>query len=59
LNPGQRYIDYLNRFSATTIGPGPGGLQVRILLPTAAAPAVMFATPQNGAMLPSNTGTMA
>jgi uncharacterized protein (TIGR03437 family) len=51
LVPSEKYTDYANRFSVTTVSVSPASAQVRVLIPSLSAPTAMFVSPSNGAVL--------
>jgi hypothetical protein len=51
LLPGEKYTDYANRFSVTTISTSPASVQVRVLIPPINAPTLAFTNPTNGAVV--------
>ena len=51
LVPGEKYTDYANRFSVTTVSVSPAGAQVRVLIPSASSPTAMIISPSNGSVL--------
>jgi len=48
---GEKYIDYANRFSVTTVSASPAAVQVRILLPGVASPTLLFVAPAYSAIV--------
>jgi len=48
LSPGQTYVDYANRFSATTLTTTPAGAQLLILVPGPDSPTLAFDSPTDG-----------
>jgi hypothetical protein len=48
LLPGEGYVDYLNRFSLTTLSVSPQSAQVQVLFPVAGSPILAFLSPANG-----------
>ena len=51
LVPGEKYTDYANRFSVTTVSTSPAALQVRVLIPSLSAPTAMLISPSNGSVV--------
>jgi len=51
LSPGEKYVDYANRFSVTTLSTTPAAVTVRILLPGLTTPTLLFVTPANDAVV--------
>ncbi len=51
LYPGEKYTDYANRFSVTTVSVSPAALQVRVLIPSLSSPTAMLISPPNGAVV--------
>jgi uncharacterized protein (TIGR03437 family) len=48
LLPGETYVEYLNRFSLTTISVSPQSAQVLILVPGVTTPTLAFVSPTDG-----------
>jgi len=55
LRPGNTYTDYAKRFSITTLSLNPTTMQVRILVPGPATPAVLFSSLVDGSVYSSTT----
>ena len=51
LVPDEKYTDYANRFSVTTVSVSPASAQVRVLIPSASSPTATFISPANGSVL--------
>jgi uncharacterized protein (TIGR03437 family) len=52
---GETYVDYLNRFSLTTLSVSPQSAQVLVLVPGADSPTVAFESPADGATVSGAT----
>jgi uncharacterized protein (TIGR03437 family) len=51
LRLGETYVDYINRFSLTTLSVGSTGLEMRILVAPPNTPTLMFTNPAPGAVV--------